>query len=70
MANRGPNTNGGQFFITDAAAPHLTEMKTFTIFGECAPLDVIHRIARAPRPNPASEEPVPAVPIKRCRTMV
>lgn len=67
MANRGPNTNGGQFFITDAAAPHLTEMHTFTIFGECAPLDVIHRIARAPRPNPMSETPVPAILIKSVR---
>jgi peptidyl-prolyl cis-trans isomerase A (cyclophilin A) len=65
MANRGPNTNGGQFFITDGAAPHLTQMNTFTIFGECAPLDVIHRIATAPRPNPHSERPEPSVPIKR-----
>lgn len=65
MANRGPNTNGGQFFITDAAAPHLTQMKTFTIFGECAPLDVIHRIASAPRPSPHSEAPKPAIPIER-----
>jgi len=64
MANRGPNTNGGQFFITDGAAPHLTQMKTFTIFGECAPLDVIQRIARAPRSNPHAEEPSPSIPIK------
>ncbi len=65
MANRGPNTNGGQFFITDAAAPHLTQMKSYTIFGECAPLDVISRIARAPRPQPGSERPDPPVPIVR-----
>jgi peptidyl-prolyl cis-trans isomerase A (cyclophilin A) len=65
MANRGPNTNGGQFFITDGAAPHLTQMNTFTIFGECKPLDVIHKIAVAPRPNPHSERPEPPVPIKR-----
>lgn len=65
MANRGPNTNGGQFFITDAAAPHLTQMGTYTIFGECTPLDVIHRIARAPRPYPGSERPEPVVPLTK-----
>ncbi len=65
MANRGPNTNGGQFFITDAAAPHLTQMKSYTIFGECAPLEVISKIARAPRPHAASERPEPLVPITR-----
>ncbi len=65
MANRGPNTNGGQFFITDAAAPHLTEMKTYTNFGECTPLDVVHRIAQAPKAHPGSERPEPAVTNKK-----
>ena len=65
MANRGPNTNGGQFFITDAAAPHLTEMNTYTIFGECTPLDVIHQIASAPRPHAMSEKPEPTIPISK-----
>jgi peptidyl-prolyl cis-trans isomerase A (cyclophilin A) len=65
MANRGANTNGGQFFITDAAAPHLTEMGTYTIFGECTPLDVIHRIAAAPRPHPGAEKPEPVIPINK-----
>ena len=45
MANRGPNTNGAQFFITDAAAAHLTSAGTYTIFGECAPVDTVHKIA-------------------------
>ena len=43
MANRGPNTNSGQFFITDAAAAHLDS--GYTIFGECGPEEQVHKIA-------------------------
>ncbi|HEY6555808.1 MAG TPA: peptidylprolyl isomerase [Polyangiaceae bacterium] len=43
MANRGKNTNGMQFFITDAAAAHLDG--GYTIFGKCQPDSVIEALA-------------------------
>lgn len=46
MANRGKDTASKQFFITDGPAPHLDG--GYTIFGECGPVDVIHRIASVP----------------------
>ncbi|HZZ84554.1 MAG TPA: peptidylprolyl isomerase [Anaeromyxobacteraceae bacterium] len=56
MANSGPNTNGSQFFITEAPAPHLNPQPCgspsglcgYTHFGEgvCG-CDLVAKIARA-----------------------
>jgi peptidyl-prolyl cis-trans isomerase A (cyclophilin A) len=46
VAARGKDAGSKQFFITDGAAPHLDE--GYTIFGECSPIDVIHRLASVP----------------------
>jgi peptidyl-prolyl cis-trans isomerase A (cyclophilin A) len=43
MANRGPNTNGMQFFIMDGSKPHLDG--GYTIFGKCGPDAVIEKLA-------------------------
>lgn len=48
-ANAGPDTNGSQFFITEAAYPSLDGH--YTIFGQCdeASLELVKKIARLPR---------------------
>lgn len=59
MANRGPNTNATQFFITDAPTPHLDN--SYTIFGQCEPLDVVSQIARVPQSGPNNRPLTPVV---------
>ncbi len=42
-----PNTNSSQFFITDVPTPHLSGQ--YTIFGQCENIDVVKKIANAPK---------------------
>jgi peptidyl-prolyl cis-trans isomerase A (cyclophilin A) len=61
MANRGPGTNGSQFFITEKPTPWLSGRHT--IFGQCDPVDLVTKIARVPK-GPR-DLPTEAVVIKK-----
>ena len=65
MANRGHDTNGMQFFITDAGAAHLDG--NYTIFGECSPVSVVHAIAAVPvqRERPLTTVTITTVEVSR-----
>jgi peptidyl-prolyl cis-trans isomerase A (cyclophilin A) len=68
MANRGPNTNGGQFFITLAPTPWLDDKHS--IFGEITDgMEVVQKIGHTATSKPG-DRPVKDVVVKNVRIEV
>jgi peptidyl-prolyl cis-trans isomerase A (cyclophilin A) len=71
MANRGANTNGAQFFITDSDGPSVRALDgyhTYTIFGECSPVATVQAISSVktgPGDRPLTPVTINSVKISR-----
>ncbi len=66
MANAGPGTNGSQFFITEV--PKASLDGGYNVFGQCAEIDIVKKIARVEKRGSRPIEPVMMEKVEIYRT--